>query len=109
MIAGAYVMHLYCRYAPQSDEAIAKPGEGDQPPEYDSRHNREDPYEPHPANTFAEAKRIARRAGWVFGIDGDVTCPVCAKHGPGIERIEQSRPAGARGIAGFAERAERSR
>ncbi len=109
MIAGAYVLHLYCRFAPQSEQAIAKPGVGDQPPEYDARH-RHSPYEPVSAQTFAQAKREARGDGWVFGRDGDVTCPVCVKHGPGIERIEKpSRGAGARGIAGAAEQAERQR
>lgn len=79
MIAGAYIMHLYCRFAPESEEALAKPDE------HDARH-REGAAEFGEQQTEAAARRHARKRGWVFGRDGDVTCPICVKHGPGITR-----------------------
>lgn len=77
MIAGAYSMHLYCRFAQSGDQAIAKPHE------YDARH-ADEPFEPNNVQTAAQARRVARRKGWRFDKDGDVTCPACVKHGPGV-------------------------
>ena len=77
MIAGAYVLHLYCRYAPQSEQKLAK-GRA-----FDARHYGG--MGEFGGETDAQARRAARRAGWRFG-DGDATCPVCVTHGPGIKR-----------------------
>lgn len=83
-IAASFVMHLYCRYAPESEQSLTKPTPFDQPSDFDARH-RECPYEPFGVMTFGQAKRAAQRMGWVFGRDGDVTCPVCVRFGPGTE------------------------
>lgn len=68
MIAACYTMDLYCRNSkcvPLSDmfpdtlvqaRAIGIIGE-----------------------TYGECKKQAQKLGWVFGHDGDVTCPACAK------------------------------
>lgn len=77
MIAGSYLLHLYCRHAPESDQPLAKPGE------FDARHYG-GPAEFGNENTEADAKRSARKKGWKFS-GGDVTCPTCAKNGPGTE------------------------
>jgi hypothetical protein len=80
MIAGCYVLHLYCRFAPESPQAIAKTGT------FDARHYGTW-FESSDVDTRAQANRQARRRGWRFGRDGDVTCPICVKHGPGIETV----------------------
>jgi hypothetical protein len=88
MIAGCYVLHLYCRFAPESPEALAPPDKTQLSGRaYDSRHNNG--ALEFSGETLAETRRHARAAGWRFGRDGEVTCPTCLKHGPGYEQIER--------------------
>lgn len=86
MIAGGYVLHLYCRYASQSEQSIAPAADTLSGRAFDARHYG-GPAE-FSAETGADARRMARRRGWRFGRDGDVTCPLCLKYGPGHEVIE---------------------
>jgi hypothetical protein len=107
---GAYVLHLYCRYAPESDEAIAPPNpETSSGFEYDARHNN-GPAE-FTGNTLGSTRRSARRCGWRFNRDGEVTCPTCVKHGPGYKTVQELAEEGVErgGLAKLAEIAERPR
>ncbi len=79
MIAAYYTTDLYCRHAPQSDTPIVPPDT------YDERH-RNGPIQ-FTGETFGETKRKARQCGWRFDRDGDVTCQICVKHGPGYLRV----------------------
>lgn len=64
MIAACYSMDLYCRF----DECLPT-----MIPEY-----RVASRSTFTGETWGDCKRQAQRDGWVFGRDGDVTCPTCA-------------------------------
>ena len=66
MIAACYSMDLYCRNnIPNRGESVdARKPHHNEPAQYTGR-------------TFAECKREAQAAGWLFSRDGDVTCPKC--------------------------------
>jgi hypothetical protein len=81
MINGCYVLHLYCRFAPESDQSLVPPTKDNDG--FDARHYG-GPRE-FIGETGPQARRAARRAGWKFGRDGDVTCPKCLKNGPGTQ------------------------
>lgn len=69
MIAGCYSLDLYCRH---------QDGVYDE----DHRLNGQLNYVSYPASytgaTEDDCKKQARRYGWVFNRDGDVTCRLCA-------------------------------
>jgi hypothetical protein len=83
VIVGAYVLHLYCRYAPQSEQKLAKDRA------FDARHYGG--MGEFGGETAGQARRAARRAGWRFR-KGDVTCPTCVASGPGIRPVAKERP-----------------
>lgn len=65
MILGSYDLVLYCRYSSVSKNSG----------KFDASH-----YQKHGefgGSSQRDAKRQARKAGWVFS-RGDVTCPKCA-------------------------------
>ncbi len=55
---GCYDMSLYCRNGCQDGK---------------------EPYRPAVFQTLGECRTDARKQGWVFNRDGDVTCPECAR------------------------------
>lgn len=58
---GGYVLHLYCRYA------------------NDDHGFREFPWEMVDDETYAQAAKTSRAAGWLLHRDRTATCPKCAK------------------------------
>lgn len=81
MIAACYSMDLYCRHVqpaagPVPERPMNQGGE-------DARGHAYDEF-PHQflGETWGECKRKAQSIGWVFGRDGDVTCPACSRRRP---------------------------
>jgi hypothetical protein len=71
VIVGSYVMFLYCRHGTVgADDGCAGP---------DSFRFEQSKHEFTESETASAARRVARRSGWVFHADGDVSCPWCAK------------------------------
>lgn len=103
VIVGCYTLDLYCQH--RWPEGCT----------FDERHYH---YEPgagalpdgqFTGRTYAECKRNALARGWKFHRrtgegDVDVTCPVCAKHGPGTEKV--TSPGAGGGLAAAARRFE---